>query len=41
MKTKSIFPFNRRQDIKIKENKKRIRYSKFYLWFCAFLNLQR
>ena len=30
-KTKRIFTFNHRQDIKIIEDKKRIRHSKFYL----------
>jgi len=31
LKTKRIFPFNHRQDIKIIEDKKRIRHSEFYL----------
>ena len=30
-KNQRIFPFNHRQDIKIIEDKKRIRHSKFYL----------
>ena len=30
IKPKRIFPFNQRQDIKIVEDKKRIRQSKFY-----------
>ena len=30
-KKQRIFPFNHRQDIKIIEDKKRIRHSKFYL----------
>ena len=34
-KNQRIFPFNHRQDIKIIEDKKRIRHSKFYLWYSS------
>ena len=33
--TKRIFPFNQKQDIKIIEDKKRIRHRKFYLWYSS------
>ena len=35
MKTKRIFSFNHRQDIKIIEDKKRIRHSKCYLGYSS------
>ena len=34
-KNKRIFPFNHRQNIKIIQDKKRIRHSKFYLWYSS------